>query len=254
MNLTCPSCGFSARLASAPPDGSAPLCPRCDNEIPVIEARDAEAPPPVPEPSWERRDALLDLGAMASTVKGALARPQEFFARLTPRGGYRAAILFFVICSLVGGLGKVFSKQLVETVTGGDLASPLEIGIKVALLVLALPLAAPTLAFFVAGLMHLGLLIVRGAKSGFSATFKVVVYVAGATSLLNVVPVAGPVVGFVWGVISQVVGLRTAHHTSYPRAIFGMVLGTVLIFAAVVGAAALVGLGAAGLVEHVMSG
>ncbi len=247
MRVLCNGCGFSAELRQPPGPGEPVLCPRCRSAI-HLGREEAEAASPG-QPAWENRESLLDLAAMASTVKGALLSPTRVFSGLAPKTGYRAAILFFILTVMVGAVGYLFAQQVMAAATGRDLATPVEVAVKVAALLFALPVLAPSMALVISGLIHAGLTIVRGSKGGFASTFRVFAYVGGATSLFNVVPVLGPVAGFVWGIASQVLGLKAAHSTSYARAILGMVLGLVIFFGIIVGAATALGLGMVGLME-----
>lgn len=250
MQVTCPNCGFSAHLGE-PVEGT-PLCPRCRAEI---------FPPGGPGaaegellPAWEHKDAFLDLGAMLRTITEVLFSPGRVFSRLGPTPKYGAALVFFILTALVGGVGNQFSKQVLAAFTGGEVASPLKIGLTVLALVFILPVLAPVAAFALSGMVHLGLRMVRAASGGFAATFRVVTYVGGATNLFNVVPFLGPVAGTAWGMVAQVLGFRAAHRTTVLRSSVGLLLGGVIFVVGVTGLILLMGINARALLELVGMG
>jgi hypothetical protein len=74
-----------------------------------------------------------------------------------------------------------------------------------------------------AGLLHLSLIIVGGAKEGFEATFRVVCYSSGP-ELLNLIPAVGGIIGLVWKVYLTLVGLRKIHGITTMRAASAIVI------------------------------
>jgi hypothetical protein len=86
-----------------------------------------------------------------------------------------------------------------------------------------------TIAMFVtSAILHLLLLIVRGGKNGFEATFRVVSY-SQATQIWGVIPFLGGFIGGLWLLIVQIVGLREIHETSYLRVIMALLIPVALI-------------------------
>jgi hypothetical protein len=82
--------------------------------------------------------------------------------------------------------------------------------------------------FVTSGILHLCLLIVQAGNHGFEGTFRVVA-LSQATQILGVVPFIGGIVGAIWFIVVQIIGLREIHETSYLRVIIALILPLVLI-------------------------
>ena len=76
-------------------------------------------------------------------------------------------------------------------------------------------------------MLHLFLLMVGGAASGFSATLRVVCY-SQTSGLAVVIPLAGGIIQLIWGLVLQIMGLTQAHRTSGGKAAFA-VIGPVIL-------------------------
>ena len=72
--------------------------------------------------------------------------------------------------------------------------------------------------FIGAGILHVGLMIVGGARSGFESTLRVIAYSTGSTSIFQVVPVIGSIVGGIWGLVIEIMGLAKVNNITYFRA------------------------------------
>jgi hypothetical protein len=64
-------------------------------------------------------------------------------------------------------------------------------------------------------------MIVRGAKNGFEATFRVVSYSIGAYVFL-MVPFCGAIISGLWTVVLAIIGLKEAHGTTGGKAAFAV--------------------------------
>ena len=91
------------------------------------------------------------------------------------------------------------------------------------------PLFVTITIFLTSGILHLLLLVVRGEKNGFEATFRVISY-SQATQVLGLIPVIGGLIGSFWLLIIQIIGIREIHNTSYLRVIIAFSIPLVLIF------------------------
>ena len=81
--------------------------------------------------------------------------------------------------------------------------------------------------FIGAAILHLMLMIVGGANSGFEATVRVVCY-AQTAQLAGIIPFCGGLISLVWAIILYVIGLATAHRTTQGKAILAVLLPVVL--------------------------
>jgi hypothetical protein len=82
--------------------------------------------------------------------------------------------------------------------------------------------------FIAAGVLHLMLLLLGGARRDFEATFRVVSY-AQATSILFLLPFCGQVIGGVWCLVLYVVGLAEVHRIGHGRAVAAVLLPLALV-------------------------
>ncbi len=55
-------------------------------------------------------------------------------------------------------------------------------------------------------------------------TVRTVCFVNGATSLFQVIPVAGGVIGGLWGMVVNIIALKNMHGTSYARVIAAVMI------------------------------
>ena len=98
--------------------------------------------------------------------------------------------------------------------------------------------------FAAAGIVHLFLLLVRGARHGFGPTLRVFSFSAGP-QLLCVVPYVGAAVGGIWSLVITIIGLRETHETTTGKAVAAILIPLLLLMGLVVlviMAAALLGL------------
>jgi hypothetical protein len=70
--------------------------------------------------------------------------------------------------------------------------------------------------------------MVRGGKSGFEATFRVVAY-SQATRVWSVIPFVGGPIGWVWRTIVQIIGLKEAHEVGYTRIVLAFLIPLALL-------------------------
>lgn len=95
-------------------------------------------------------------------------------------------------------------------------------------------------------ILHLMLLVLGGAGAGFAATLRVVCY--GATAnVFQLVPVCGGVIGGLWAIVLEVVGLAAAHKTSTLKAAMAVLIPVVVCCVCVVAAIAIFGAAIAAL-------
>jgi hypothetical protein len=149
-------------------------------------------------------------------------------------GGLGAPLFFFVLVGSIGGaagmLYQVVFNSLQQPTTPEEealvamFASTAAIGFSIMLL----PVLFVVVAFVTAGLVHLSLIIVGGAKRPFEATFRVACYAGGSTAILQLLPVCGALVSSVWNFVCMIVGLSEVHGIGKGRAAFAVLLPSVV--------------------------
>ena len=254
--MDCSRCGHP--LPEAPP----PYCPQCGAptapEAPVVTftPRPPEPPPIVGPlrdgPPWERRGSFLDLGAMGRTIGGVLLDAPNTFRTMKRDGGVAAPpVLLAARCRLLlGGRGLGRCPGTVLFRFGGGEANPLYemIGMEPGTLMMLQVLMAPVLCVLVwfiwSGIAHLFLMLVGGARSSFETTLRVMAYAMGATAVFQLVPICGGLIGLLWGLVVEIIGLAEAHETSTGRAAAAVLLPIVLCcLCVVIGALVAVAMG-----------
>ncbi|MDP6179351.1 MAG: YIP1 family protein, partial [Desulfatiglandales bacterium] len=91
------------------------------------------------------------------------------------------------------------------------------------------PLVIIIILFVTSGILYLSLQIVKGGKNGFEATFRVISY-SQAIQVVGLIPFIGGLIGGLWILVVQVIGIREIHETSYLRVIIAFLIPLALIF------------------------
>lgn len=235
-----------------------PLGSVIDEIAPDDGAASVPAPPPAQDgPAWEHREEKGALSALFETVRAVLLEPSATFATMRQTGGLGTPLLFFLILGMVAYLAGMFyqvawySLGLTGTTKEENEAIALVLGsaMGVAAMIVAGPLIVTAGAFLSAGITHLFLMIVGGAKKPFEATFRVICYAAGATAVLQLLPVCGAWIASVWILVAEIIGLSEVHGIGRGRAAAAVLLPLVLccgLIALVVTALVLFGVAMAG--------
>jgi hypothetical protein len=212
-----------------------------------------EGTPPPPTgplrdgPAWEQREGILDLGALFTTVKDVLIDAPRTFATMNRDNGLGGPLVYLLILGTISGwVGQIWGFLLEQAVGsfgfgGGTpdfsqfgfpqnqaVAAFMATSLFKIISALMLPAIILVVFFIEAGVFHLMLLIVGGARQSFETTARVVAYASGATALFQMVPFCGGLIGFVWGIIVTILGLAYAHETSTGRAVAAVLLPLVL--------------------------
>lgn len=235
-----------------PPTGFEPVT------LPPAPSQDAQTGQPLP---WEQPGYPV-LEALFETGKLFMIEPAEAFRRMSLTGSLGRPIAYAIIFGWLG----IIAQQLYQLALGGSwmrwlpnmpqseelAASSLwSTGMSLGMMVLA-PLLVIIGLFIGAAIVHLFLLLVGGANSGFDATVRVMCY-ASTVQVLQVVPMCGGAAAGIWALVLEVIGLAIAHRTTQGKAVAAVLLPVALccaciavlvvafgaaIFAAIAGAAA----------------
>ena len=237
------------------------FCPHCGKEIAGDQAFcqhcGASLSEPVPGPvlsaggrtrtPWEDRENFGFFGGLFRTLKEVLFSPSAFFRKMTVKDGLFHPLLYALIIGMFG-LMFFYSWQILLK---GAVQNFMPSGVTVA----AGPqvfnssnviwLAALSPFFIIAGLfissgiLHIFLMLVKGARAGFEATFRVVAY-GHSTQIFFVLPICGSFLVFAWAIVISIIGLREAHEISGGKATFavffplvlccGLLITTVMLF------------------------
>jgi hypothetical protein len=202
---------------------------------------------------WEAQQSAQSL---LETIKGVLLDSQNTFAGAARNVGIGPAFIYVLILGIAGGLigqlwsvatsGFMSSLAGMEGMEGiGALATS---GVAGFLLV---PVWVIVGVFVSAGLAHLSLMIVGGANAGFESTFRVIAFAQGSAAPLQIVPVLGPLIGAIWAIVIEIMGIKEIHDTTTGKAAAAVLLPLLICCCAVAAlggaAAVLIGNAARGL-------
>jgi len=189
-------------------------------------------------PFWQR---------LIGTIKPCLFQPAEFFQTMRRSGDFVTPLKFLVITSLLGALvtmiWQVPIQMLNVAATGqnsGGMAPSL--GAICFGLICTVPLIAIMVvitSFVMAGVYHVCLMLVGGVTQPLEATYRIVCYSVGATSVLNIIPCVGGLIASIWGLVLVIIGLHKTHETDLWRAVVAGLLPTVLCCGLMIGLVAI---------------
>ncbi|HVO19416.1 MAG TPA: YIP1 family protein [Anaeromyxobacter sp.] len=244
--------GGAAWGAAPPPPPSAGAAPPPGGLPPPPPPGGGWAPLPPPPPAAEGaipapfadRARRGFFSSFFETWKLASVETQKFFGRVRiDQTG--SAILFGVLAAWVGaslaallnwasGMSiQALLRQLTENLPTeqaemmGRISGLLGGGVALLQIVIA-PLATLVWMFILAGLVHVLLLLFKGAQRGFDATLTVVAYSFGV-QLLTAVPGCGSLIAFVWQLVIAIIGLGAAHRCGTGKAAAAVLLPLVLL-------------------------
>ncbi|HYG67142.1 MAG TPA: YIP1 family protein, partial [Anaeromyxobacteraceae bacterium] len=224
-------------------------------------------PPPGPpgpeEPApFAERARLGFVPAFVATWKRAALDPANFFRRVRiDQTG--SAVLFAVIATTLGSWASAIWSYLTSLGSAAQLEEsiarlPPELGevlesmrphlqeptpASLAVQLLLTPLFAFVALYLSAAILHLFLLLFRGANRGFAATLTVVAY-ASAVNLLLVIPFCGSLAALVWWIVLVIAGLEAAQRCGTGKAAAATFAPVLLVCLCCCGAFA-IGFGAA---------
>jgi hypothetical protein len=212
----------------------------------VLEERDEPAatesfsfPPPAPPPveriPWEEQGKLGAARALYQTIRLAFDDGREFAARVAAGNQVIPALVFgLIVTGLTAIVNATYSIGLAHFMKGlfeqmqaqlpqayGQSGPPkVRDGI---FLVGMTILWYPAMAMIWAGMIHLVLKLTRGAERPFAATFRIASY-AVAPTILQVLPVCGAFIGYIWMLALTVRGLMTAQRAGAGSALLAVLI------------------------------
>lgn len=217
---TCIDCGYEV-------EPGAGACPRCAAPLDAPGPEPSAGPADGPEGAgvaWE--DPGLAFPAdLFRTWRESLFDPGAFFRRVPWAGPLPRPVLYYLLVTVVAALFTLWWSALgigftpPVGLTGGE-----PVGGSRSAEALLQFFATPFVALFSLLLwtlvLHLLVLLLVPAerRRGPTATARALCYASGPT-IFSAVPFLGTLVGMVWSVVLQVVGLREAHRTTTGRAV-----------------------------------
>lgn len=233
IDIKCPNCGFAQDVSEEkiPENSRWVKCPRCNVTFEFAEKKDEteayaytgftrETGEPDHSPIIEEHGYFTDLGRTFASI---LFKPSSFFRGIKRSEGLKNPMAFGILTGSLGAMFSLFWQFYLSPEKLSWFVDLFPASISLNLLFIILTAVSPILVainiFIVAGILHLFLMIVRGANNDFGETIKVSAY-ANAADIFCIIPLfSGSFISLVWGVIVTVIGLREIHETTTFRAL-----------------------------------
>jgi hypothetical protein len=227
--MFCPQCGKEIAEGQA-------FCQHCGASLMAPVADGTMATGGRIKTDWEDREQIGFVKALIATLNKVLFKPTDFFRSMPLTGGLTDPLLFTLIIGMIGMIFDYFWRALLSgpmqefmpsgmaTATGQtSLHGMAGLGI----LSIILPFLIVIGIFISSGILHLSLMMLKGARENFEATFRVAAYSYSANIFL-VLPICGYVIACVWAVVLTVIGLKEVHKITGGKALFAVSLPMLL--------------------------
>jgi hypothetical protein len=184
---------------------------------------------------WEKREENGFLGGLVSTLKTVLFNPSEFFRKMPVTGGLTDPLLYALIVGMVGmmflylwqvlfkGVAQNFMPSGMTQAAGPHMLQ----GVDMAVLTFLTPFLIIIGLFISTGILHLFLMMVKGARAGYEATFRVLAYGYSA-NIFFIIPICGSFIGGIWALVLTIIGLKEAHEIGGGKAALAVFLPVLL--------------------------
>ena len=261
----CPHCGQVIHGSGVEDDGAkltpppGPPAPPVSQGIPAPEGEDNRKTVPFEDTSFSF------FGGMFETIKLALFQPASFFRDYRFDGGIGRPMVFALVvgwfsiavravwsllfsASIMSVMSKYIpnSDQLPFDRFGSQFMFS-SIGALVSVFIA--PILIILGLFIMAGIYHLFLMMVNGAKRGFETTFNVVSYSISAR-LFMIIPFCGSGVAWIYGLVISIIGLPLAHKTEGWKGAFAVLVPFLLCCCLVLFVIFFFGMAIAGIASH----
>jgi hypothetical protein len=157
-------------------------------------------------------------------------------------GGIGSPFLFWLVTAGVGAVVSQLYGLIIQGAMAGAQAAQAPSSQAAAILQMQTAMGASALfigpiimiifLFLWAGLVHLCLMMLKGANQPFETTFRTMAYSLGATGVFSIIPMCGGYIAGIWGIVAMCIGLGPAHGTTTGKGVGATLLS--LLFCAVV--------------------
>src|SRR4029077_776391 len=175
---------------------------------------------------WEHRRERGFFNAFIETLTTVLTRPAEAFSVMKREGGLGEPLIYALIGGCLGGIVSALFSLGFQSIglfadKNNSLAAMTGMGIGFGMIILV-PLVIVIVLFIWSGLAHLCLMIFGGANQSFETTFRVLAFSQGSAGPLQIIPLCGGLISFVWTVVCNCIGLARAQETDTGRAVLAV--------------------------------
>ena len=181
---------------------------------------------------WDDRHTKGFFSAFIETLQIVLSRPGEAFTMMRREGGLGEPLLYALIGGTFGTIVGLFYRLVLQSVFGSfgrtNALNHMLGGATLILVMIISPLLVAIGTFIVSAILHLCLMIVGGAKQSFETTFRVVCFSGGSINPLQVIPICGGLIAFIWGLVLYCIGIARSHETDTGRAVLAVFLPLII--------------------------
>lgn len=208
----CPHCGYESAGVTSCPLCSTPLRPEASATWP----RSTDDARPVILPPWE--DDVPFPRNILRTWGNSILDPGRFFAGVPYEAPALRPLLYFLILTVSAAFFTLWWQAVgLEPVSLFDEAAAELRGPSALTQFFMSPFAGLVGLVTWSLIVQLFVLMIVPTRRGLGATLRVLCYSAGPT-VFTIIPYIGGLVGFVWGLVLEIVGIRAAHRTTGARA------------------------------------
>ena len=200
--------------------------------VPPVFSEPPPPPPPSPPPAppvipWEQQGVDI-FTAFFQTIRLLLSNPRRTFETVPLTPGIGRPFAFGLIVSLIGTWAGAFW-QLVLGEWWKSVMPGTEMADTTVQLVLGLsaPLWLPIVIILSVAFQHVCLFLVGGSRNGYSGTLRALSY-SWAPGILALIPVCGQIVGGIWCLVLNIIGLSVIHRITLGRAALAVFLPALL--------------------------
>jgi hypothetical protein len=237
VKVACPQCNNIININFAETNGDSlwVMCPKCGNSFRYLRADNALKDAIKNGIPWESRMEIGFWPAIFDTIKSAVFSPKKMYGSMSIKGGMMGPLIFGLLIGSIGNMLSFFYDFLFSMLGFEDSFGGAKIFFNSPVRYVYLLFLSPALVmieiFISSFIAHVLLIMVRGNKNNYRATFKVFAY-SQAAMIWSIVPFIGSTMGKLWMAVIQIIGLKMVHNISYKRIIIALIIPFVFIVTA----------------------
>jgi len=182
---------------------------------------------------WENLEQHGFFRGFMLTAKKVMRHPVTFFSAMPVGGGYGKPLVFYLLIAELQAVAQ-FIWQIsgllppMNDMQGGGMIGLGLMGFGSALTLVMYPVMLTLMLFFIVGINHICLTLLKASNKGFEGTFRAVTY-GSAPMLLSIFPIFGSLIGALWSMVSTFFGYRQIHGTTTLRVVLAMLLPVLIL-------------------------
>lgn len=189
-------------------------------------------------PAWENEGTFLQ--RFSDTVTGILLRPTETYRNMRRIGKADFARNYIMIGQMIGAF-FMYTYQVLLAMAVSNEPVPASAGaVTVFCGTILAPLGALIGLYLGGAIIHLGLIVVGGAKMPMETTYRTLAYMQGSIVMWGIIPIIGGIFAL-QGIYVGTVGLSEMHGISRGKAFLGLIMPALLMLGLVFAGVMLIG-------------